>query len=376
MRRRSCPSPSPARLLSASSVSRRAPKLPRRRAAPRCWPHGACLLWGSTSRREPNCLRRWTRPGGYRFRAPRLLAARHQLARVLDKRGKHEQAETELTNVLDARRRVLGDDDPSTLATRNQRAWTLHALGRDNDAEPSCCTVLAARLRILGDEDPDTLVTRMDLAEVWHAQGRLQDAETGYRTVLEARRRILREDHPKVLNTRADLARLWHGAGRRLTGATRPSSGPTHGRGACRPICLIERSDRRRHRPHRRSTVVRRGSDPLALGTRRAGRYSGDPPTLQQSLMARIDRLGPAREVAQIGSVIGRDFSYGLLRALTDMEDVPLQSALEKLAEADILLVQGLAAGLRISLQARAHSGRGLREFAQEPAPVVAPSRW
>jgi class 3 adenylate cyclase len=34
------------------------------------------------------------------------------------------------------------------------------------------------------------------------------------------------------------------------------------------------------------------------------------PPTLQQSLMARLDRLGPAREVAQIGSVIGRDFSY------------------------------------------------------------------
>ena len=36
------------------------------------------------------------------------------------------------------------------------------------------------------------------------------------------------------------------------------------------------------------------------------------PPTLQQSLMARLDRLGTAREVAQIGSVIGRDFSYGL----------------------------------------------------------------
>ena len=40
------------------------------------------------------------------------------------------------------------------------------------------------------------------------------------------------------------------------------------------------------------------------------------PPTLQQSLMARLDRLGPAREVAQIGSVIGRGFSYALLRAV------------------------------------------------------------
>ena len=36
------------------------------------------------------------------------------------------------------------------------------------------------------------------------------------------------------------------------------------------------------------------------------------PPTLQQSLTARLDRLGPAREVARIGAVVGRDFHYGL----------------------------------------------------------------
>jgi predicted ATPase len=66
------------------------------------------------------------------------------------------------------------------------------------------------------------------------------------------------------------------------------------------------------------------------------------PPTLQQSLTARLDRLGPAREVAQIGAVIGRGFSYRLLRHVAGMEDAPLQAALEKLAEADIVLVQGL----------------------------------
>jgi predicted ATPase len=69
------------------------------------------------------------------------------------------------------------------------------------------------------------------------------------------------------------------------------------------------------------------------------------PPTLQQSLMARLDRLGPAREVAQIGSVIGRGFSYGILRDVAGMEDAPLQAALEKLADADIVLVQGLPPG-------------------------------
>ena len=64
------------------------------------------------------------------------------------------------------------------------------------------------------------------------------------------------------------------------------------------------------------------------------------PPTLQQSLMARLDRLGPAREVAQVGSVIGRGFSYALLRTLTGMADAALQATLEQLAEADILFVQ------------------------------------
>jgi len=66
------------------------------------------------------------------------------------------------------------------------------------------------------------------------------------------------------------------------------------------------------------------------------------PPTLQQLLTARLDRLGPAREVAQIGAVVGRDFSYALIRAVANMEDAALQAALERLAEADILLVQGL----------------------------------
>src|ERR1700733_14314037 len=65
------------------------------------------------------------------------------------------------------------------------------------------------------------------------------------------------------------------------------------------------------------------------------------PPTLQQSLMARLDRLGTARDVAHIGSVIGRGFSYGQLRAVAGMEDAPLQAALAKLADANILLMQG-----------------------------------
>jgi class 3 adenylate cyclase/predicted ATPase len=72
-----------------------------------------------------------------------------------------------------------------------------------------------------------------------------------------------------------------------------------------------------------------------------AGGAPAIPPTLQQSLAARLDRLGPAREIAQIGAVLGRDFPHALLQAVADLDEVELRSALERLAEADILFIEG-----------------------------------
>ena len=69
------------------------------------------------------------------------------------------------------------------------------------------------------------------------------------------------------------------------------------------------------------------------------------PPTLQQSLAARLDRLGPAREVAQIGAVLGRDFVYALLRDRRPTSTSrALQASLDRLADADLLFVEGAAA--------------------------------
>ena len=69
------------------------------------------------------------------------------------------------------------------------------------------------------------------------------------------------------------------------------------------------------------------------------------PPTLQQSLAARLDRLGEAREVAQIGAVLGRDFSYRLLTDVSSsaagFDEPRLQAALDRLTEADLLFVDG-----------------------------------
>jgi predicted ATPase len=67
------------------------------------------------------------------------------------------------------------------------------------------------------------------------------------------------------------------------------------------------------------------------------------PVTIHDSLMARLDRLGPAKEVAQVGAVIGGEFSYELIRAVHPIAEDDLQEALRTLADADLLYVRGIA---------------------------------
>ena len=66
------------------------------------------------------------------------------------------------------------------------------------------------------------------------------------------------------------------------------------------------------------------------------------PASLHASLMARLDRLGPAREVAQIGSAIGRQFSYVLLSLVARKSEAELGSALDRLIQAGLLFRQGV----------------------------------
>ena len=66
------------------------------------------------------------------------------------------------------------------------------------------------------------------------------------------------------------------------------------------------------------------------------------PASLHASLMARLDRLGPAKEVAQIGAAIGREFSHALLAAVVRKPEAELQSALDRLGAAGLLFAQGV----------------------------------
>jgi len=100
------------------------------------------------------------------------------------------------------------------------------------------------------------------------------------------------------------------------------------------------------------ATVVERtGGVPLFVEElTRAVLESGDakitgheiPATLHDSLMARLDRLGPAKEVIQVGAVIGSEFSYELLHAVHPISDEDLQDAIHSATDAELVYVRGI----------------------------------
>jgi class 3 adenylate cyclase/energy-coupling factor transporter ATP-binding protein EcfA2 len=68
----------------------------------------------------------------------------------------------------------------------------------------------------------------------------------------------------------------------------------------------------------------------------------GIPVTLQDALMARLDRLGATKDLAQLGATIGREFSYELLQAVSLLDEGMLQQGLKQLVEAELIYQRGL----------------------------------
>jgi len=66
------------------------------------------------------------------------------------------------------------------------------------------------------------------------------------------------------------------------------------------------------------------------------------PATLQDSLMARLDRLGTAKELAQLGATIGREFNYALLEAVSLLDEDTLQRGLRQLVDAELVFQSGV----------------------------------
>ena len=84
-----------------------------------------------------------------------------------------------------------------------------------------------------------------------------------------------------------------------------------------------------------RESIESEGNSPSPL-------YVGIPATLQDSLMARLDRLGAAKEIAQVGATIGREFNYELLQAVSPLNEETLQQGLQQLVEAELVYQSGV----------------------------------
>jgi class 3 adenylate cyclase/tetratricopeptide (TPR) repeat protein len=92
--------------------------------------------------------------------------------------------------------------------------------------------------------------------------------------------------------------------------------------------------------------VIEAGPDGEALAGATPLPSSGVPPALHASLVARLDRLGPAaREAAQIGAALGREFSYALIARVAQPQraEADLQAALDALTGAGLLFCRGVA---------------------------------
>jgi tetratricopeptide (TPR) repeat protein len=128
--------------------------------------------------------------------------------------GRYKEAEELQLQVMQTRKRVLGDEHPDTLGSKTNLALTYRNQGRWNEAEELSVQVMQMRKRVLGDEHPDTLTIMANLAATYSNQGRWNEAEELSVQVLQMRKRVLGDEHPDTLGSKANLALTYRNQGR------------------------------------------------------------------------------------------------------------------------------------------------------------------
>ena len=126
----------------------------------------------------------------------------------------HKEAEASYREALERGRRLLGEDDPVALVYLANVGSILVQTGRFDEAEPVLREALERRRRVLGDESPDTITSIRDWGDLLMHQGKFAEAEPLYREMLEKRRRVLGEENPATLSALNDMAILLQNQGR------------------------------------------------------------------------------------------------------------------------------------------------------------------
>ncbi|KAH7390643.1 hypothetical protein BKA66DRAFT_568583 [Pyrenochaeta sp. MPI-SDFR-AT-0127] len=128
--------------------------------------------------------------------------------------GWYNESEELFMQLIETRKRMLGDEHPSTLTSMANLASTYRNQGRWNEAEELQVKDLEICLKVLGDEHPDTLTSMGNLASTYINQGRWKEAEKLEMQVIETRKRVLGGEHPSTLTSMANLALMYWNQGR------------------------------------------------------------------------------------------------------------------------------------------------------------------
>jgi tetratricopeptide (TPR) repeat protein len=145
---------------------------------------------------------------------PDTLTSMANLASTYRNQGRWKEAEELEVQVMETFKRVLGEEHPSTLTSMANLASTFWNQGRWKEAEELEVQVMETRKRMLGEEHPDTLTSMANLALTYMNQGRWKEAEELEVQVMETRKRVLREEHLDTLTSIANLASTYRNQGR------------------------------------------------------------------------------------------------------------------------------------------------------------------
>jgi tetratricopeptide (TPR) repeat protein len=137
---------------------------------------------------------------------PDTLTSMSNLALVLGRQGKYEDAEMRNRQTLARREKVLGYEHPDTVTSMSNLASVLGGQGKYKEAEAMNRQTLARYEELLGPAHPFTLTSTSNLAVVLGSQGKYEEAEAMNRQTLARREKVLGLEHPDTLTSMSNLA--------------------------------------------------------------------------------------------------------------------------------------------------------------------------
>ena len=145
---------------------------------------------------------------------PATLSSMTDLAALYQAQGKYPQAEALYIKILEVHRRVRGEEHPDTLRDLSNLAALYQVQGKYPQAEVLFTKLLNVQRRLLGEEHPNTLAATNNLAALYLHQGKYAQAESLLTKVVEVLRRTLGEEHPDTLLAMTNLGIAYYGRGR------------------------------------------------------------------------------------------------------------------------------------------------------------------